>query len=125
LAVGVASRAQIFPGVSRSGLTISSALALKFDRSFAASYSFIASLPVILWCSLILWPVANPGALSEVQLDLLLALATGASFVAGLAAMIVFWRRVVVRGELTYFSYYLWAIGAITILLHARGLLGL
>jgi undecaprenyl-diphosphatase len=122
LGVGVAQACAIFPGVSRSGLTISSALALKFERGFATSYSFIASLPVIVG-SLILWPVANPGALAEVQLGTLL-LAVAASFVSGLAAMI-FLRRVVVRGKLTYFSYYLWAIGIITILLHARGLLGL
>lgn len=122
LAVGVAQACAVFPGVSRSGLTISSALALKFDRGFAASYSFIASLPVILG-AVILWPLANPGALSEVDLGVLL-LATAASFLAGLAAMVAL-RRVVIKGKLRYFSYYLWTIGAITILWQARGLLGL
>lgn len=122
VAVGVAQACAVFPGVSRSGLTISSALALKFDRSFAASYSFIASLPVILG-AVILWPLSNPGALSGIDLGVL-ALATGASFVAGLAAMVVL-RRIVLQGRLRYFSYYLWTIGAITMLWQARGLLGL
>jgi undecaprenyl-diphosphatase len=120
--VGVAQACAVFPGVSRSGLTISSALALKFDRGFAASYSFIASLPVILG-AVILWPLSNPEALSAVNLEVLL-LSTAASFVAGLAAMVLL-RRVVVRGKLRYFSYYLWTIGAITLLWQARGLLGL
>jgi len=83
---------------------------------------FIASLPVILG-AVILWPLSNPGALSGIDLGVL-ALATGASFVAGLAAMVVL-RRIVLQGRLRYFSYYLWTIGAITMLWQARGLLGL
>ncbi len=122
LGVGIAQACAVFPGVSRSGLTISSALGLNFDRDFAASYSFIASLPVILGAA-ILWPLSNPGALAAVDAGVLL-LATGASFAAGLVAMVLL-RKTVVGGKLRYFSYYLWVIGAVTILSQARGLLGL
>jgi len=120
LGVGAAQAIAVFPGVSRSGMTISGALGLGFDRSFAAAYSFIASLPVILG-AVVLWPVSNPNALSSLHLPSLAAGAI-ASFVSGMAAMIIL-RRIVQHGKLRRFSYYLWAVGLAVILWEARGLL--
>lgn len=119
LGVGVAQAIAVFPGVSRSGMTISGALALGFDRSFAAAYSFIASLPVIVG-ALLLWPISNPGAFSSIHLPSLAAGAI-ASFVSGMAAMLLL-RSVVREGKLRRFSYYLWALGVAVILWEARGL---
>lgn len=47
LAIGVAQAVAIVPGVSRSGITISVALARGFDRASAARFSFLLSTPII------------------------------------------------------------------------------
>ncbi len=119
LGVGIAQAIAVFPGVSRSGMTICSALGLGFDRSFAAEYSFIASLPVILG-ALVLWPISNPDALAHLDPKALIV-AMVASFVSGMAAM-VFLRRIVQRGRLRGFSYYLWAVGLAAVVWGTKGL---
>lgn len=48
LVVGVLQAVAIIPGISRSGLTLSGALALKLDKDFAARFSFLLSIPAIL-----------------------------------------------------------------------------
>ena len=48
IAVGVAQAAALAPGVSRSGITITVARALRFDRDTAARFSFLLLVPVVL-----------------------------------------------------------------------------
>jgi len=48
LIIGVAQALALIPGTSRSGITISAALMLGFQRSDAARFSFMLSAPVIL-----------------------------------------------------------------------------
>jgi undecaprenyl-diphosphatase len=45
--IGLAQALAVFPGVSRSGSTITTGLALKFERPAAARYSFLLSAPII------------------------------------------------------------------------------
>lgn len=47
LAVGVAQAVALVPGVSRSGITISAALAAGYKREDAARFSFLLSTPII------------------------------------------------------------------------------
>jgi undecaprenyl-diphosphatase len=119
LGVGIAQAIAVFPGISRSGMTISGALGLGFDRAFAAAYSFIASLPVILG-AVVLWPISNPDALAALDPKPLIV-AMVASFASGIAAMLVL-RSIVQRGKLRGFSYYLWAVGLAAILWETKGL---
>ncbi|MGK0367486.1 MAG: undecaprenyl-diphosphatase [Thermoproteota archaeon] len=46
--IGISQAFAIFPGVSRSGATISCARFLGLDRRSASSYSFLLSLPIIV-----------------------------------------------------------------------------
>jgi len=48
LIIGIFQAVGIPPGISRSGATISGALFRKLDRSFAARFSFLLSIPAIL-----------------------------------------------------------------------------
>jgi undecaprenyl-diphosphatase len=48
LIIGVLQAVAIIPGVSRSGATISGALARGLERGFAARFSFLLSIPAIL-----------------------------------------------------------------------------
>jgi undecaprenyl-diphosphatase len=45
--IGVAQVLALFPGVSRSGITITAARAWKVDRDAAARFSFLLSIPVV------------------------------------------------------------------------------
>lgn len=46
--IGLAQAMALIPGTSRSGITITAALMLGFDRQTAARFSFLLSIPVIL-----------------------------------------------------------------------------
>lgn len=48
LFVGCAQALALIPGTSRSGITITAALALGFDRTSAARFSFLLAIPVIV-----------------------------------------------------------------------------
>jgi undecaprenyl-diphosphatase len=52
LLIGLAQALALVPGTSRSGVTISAALALGFQRRDAARFSFLLSAPVILLATL-------------------------------------------------------------------------
>ena len=48
LLIGLAQMLALIPGTSRSGITMTAALMLGFDRKSAASFSFLLSIPLIL-----------------------------------------------------------------------------
>lgn len=48
LVVGVAQALALIPGTSRSGITITAALAMGFDRAAAARFSFLMAIPIIV-----------------------------------------------------------------------------
>lgn len=51
--IGIAQGLAIFPGLSRSGMTIATGLASGLDRVTCAKYSFLLSIPIILAASLL------------------------------------------------------------------------
>lgn len=48
IAIGIAQAVAIIPGISRSGSTIATGLALGFNRESAARFSFVMATPIIL-----------------------------------------------------------------------------
>lgn len=46
--IGVAQAVALIPGTSRSGITMTAALALGFDRISASKFSFLLSIPIIV-----------------------------------------------------------------------------
>ena len=111
LIVGLAQSIAIFPGISRSGATISAALLSGLKREEAVRYSFLLSIPALtgfLILELMVSPaheILNPESLVGLL----------SSFITGLIA-IKFLLSVIRRGELHLFSYYC-AIVGIAILL--------
>ena len=49
--IGLAQTFAIIPGISRSGFTIMMGLSRRLERKFAAQYSFILSIPIIMGAS--------------------------------------------------------------------------
>jgi undecaprenyl-diphosphatase len=56
LLIGCAQALALFPGVSRSGITITTGLLRGFDRETAARFSFLLSTPVIAGAALVEMP---------------------------------------------------------------------
>ncbi|MFK7866482.1 MAG: undecaprenyl-diphosphate phosphatase [Alphaproteobacteria bacterium] len=54
LAIGAMQILALVPGVSRSGITITAALMLGFDRKSSANFSFLLSIPTILGAATLL-----------------------------------------------------------------------
>lgn len=53
LLIGMAQCLALFPGVSRSGVTITAALLIGFNRETAARFSFLLSLPIVAGAALL------------------------------------------------------------------------
>lgn len=97
LLIGFAQALAIFPGISRSGLTVSTAILLGFSKENALRYSFLMSLPVILGAGIL--------SISDVHLDKYSAFAFISSVVFGIISL-MFLVKAVRRGRLWIFSYY-------------------
>ncbi len=96
--------AAAFPGVSRSGITMTVSRLFKIDRESAARYSFLLSTPVILAAVLI--------NLGEFVLDLPFILGILASFISGLL-VIKFLMGYLKNGSFKIFAVYRVILGII------------
>ena len=112
--IGIAQGFAIFPGLSRSGLTIATGIFNGLDRITAARFSFILSIPVILIASLI-YPLLELD-MTQIQHFNYKAMITGCvlSFITGYLC-IKFFMRVLEKFSLKYFAYYCWIIGIIMV----------
>lgn len=105
--IGMAQAFAIFPGVSRSGITLTMSLFLGMKRKEAGAYSFLLSLPIIF--AGILKEV--PDLVKTQNTDSGLVLLTGivTSFIVGWAT-IHFFMKLITRIQLGYFAAYRWLI---------------
>ncbi|MEW5816970.1 MAG: undecaprenyl-diphosphate phosphatase [Spirochaetota bacterium] len=105
---GIAQGIGVFPGISRSGITISAALFSGMAREKAGEFSFLISIPAILGAFLLklkdagrLLTMVNPGVLAAGII---------AAFIIGLISLILL-MRIIRSGKLFFFSMYLIPIG--------------
>lgn len=115
--VGLAQAVSILPGISRSGATICAAMLLGLRRRWAVEFSFLIAAPAILGASVV--KLRDLGEASQANLDGLV----GPLIVGGFFAFIVGWfallllQRMVQRFTLHWFSFYLWVVGALIVML--------
>lgn len=77
LLLGMCQGAGIFPGISRSGITITAGLLCGFKRNFAVRYSFLMSIPAIIGAMILeLKEFSRPSMTFQL----------GAAYTAGMAA---------------------------------------
>jgi undecaprenyl-diphosphatase len=108
--IGFAQAAALVPGVSRSGATISAGLFRQFDRSAAARYSFLLSVPAVVLSGLFeARKVGGAGVGFGTAL-----LATAVAFVVGYAS-ISFLLRWVAHHSMDAFAVYRIGLGLITL----------
>jgi undecaprenyl-diphosphatase len=119
LFVGAAQALAIFPGVSRSGITLTAAYFLGVNRSQAGKFSFLLSLPIILAGVLVEVPHISQ-AVGAGELDLVVLLAgMVTSFFVGYAT-IHFFMKLIARVHLGWFTGYRLALALLLVLLLTR-----
>ncbi len=117
LLIGLAQALAIFPGVSRSGATITAGLALGLKREAAARFSFLLSAPIIAGAGgKSLWTIAREiQANGPAGFDLA---AFGLGFLAAAVSgylCIKYLLRFLAKHPVTVFVFYRWALAALII----------
>ncbi|MGN0733629.1 MAG: undecaprenyl-diphosphate phosphatase [Emergencia sp.] len=115
LFIGTLQGVAICPGVSRSGSTLIGGLTTGLKREFAVKFAFLISIPSILGSVVMEVPDAvreglDPGTIGPVIAGMVIAAVSG---IIAIKSMI----KIVSDKKLSYFSYYVWVLGIITICL--------
>jgi undecaprenyl-diphosphatase len=120
--VGLAQALALVPGVSRSGATISAAMALGLKREAAARFSFLLSVPAIVLSGVFeLGKIVRGDEAQETGAGALI-LATFLAFVVGYAS-IAFLLRWLGSHTLTIFVVYRVVLGILVLSLLGAGLI--
>jgi undecaprenyl-diphosphatase len=124
IVVGLAQALAIFPGVSRSGSTITAGLAIGIEREDAARFSFLLSAPIIagagLKSLLDIYDAYQANTLAHNEL-VLFPIGVIAAAISGYLT-IKYLLRFLQRNPTNVFVYYRWALAIfIVVVVLARG----
>ncbi len=113
LLIGIAQMFAPLPGVSRSGLTVATALARGLSRTWAVGFSLLMAVPAILGAVVLQLRKVDPALLEGDRV----ARISAATVVAGLVGYgaIIWLVKIVRSGRLWCFSVYLVILGAIVL----------
>jgi undecaprenyl-diphosphatase len=114
LIAGAAQGIGALPGISRSGISISAGLASGLNRSAAAEFSFLMSIPAILGS--VIWGLKDADTLMASVEPVPLALAFACALVAGIVSLSLL-IRMLKKTTLAWFALYLVPVGAIGLIL--------
>lgn len=111
LIIGMSQMIAVFPGLSRSGTTITVGLTQKLTREFAVKFSFIMSIPAILGACVLKLPdfVSTVAAEEPSSLCIYFAGALTAGIVGVLAMKLL--QFIAKKSTFKYFSIYSLAVG--------------
>ncbi len=110
LAIGMAQILALAPGVSRSGIVMTAALAFGFKRAEAARFSLLLSIPVILGAGL--WTARDLTQMGDPSLAAAAAIASLLAFLAAIAAIAAMMRWLA-RASFTPFVVYRILLGGL------------
>lgn len=113
--IGILQGVAITPGISRSGSTIVGGLLVGLNKELATKFSFFLALPSIFGATLLKIGEAFSGG--GVVLNAPIIIGTVISTIVGLLA-IQFLITMLKKGKLYYFSFYLWILGGVIIVLN-------
>ncbi len=112
--IGIAQVAALFPGISRSGVTISAGLFKKLGPDFAAEFSFLLMVPAVLGANVL---KIGEGLMKNSGSSIgfwAYFLGTLTATITGIIA-IKWLLNLLRKGELTRFSYYCLPLGTIVL----------
>ena len=116
LAIGIGQMFAILPGLSRSGTTITVGILTGVNREAAGTFSFLLAIPVIAGAALVhaykmFKHPPEAGDITYLQMAVGLVVSAAVSFWA-----LSFLTRLIKRGKLACFAWYLYILGAGVIL---------
>ena len=114
--IGLAQALALIPGVSRSGSTITAGLFLGFDRTAAARFSFLLSIPAVVLSGLLELASILGGDEGDTTSLAGLGIATLLAFVVGYAS-IAFLLRYLTRHSTIVFVVYRVVVGSLVLIL--------
>ena len=119
LVIGLAQALALFPGISRSGVTIAAGLVLGLEREAAARFAFLMGIPIIAGAGLWKLRVIVSGETSAFE-PMVLAAGMAASALAGLAAIAFLLRFLRTRSTGIFIVYRLLFAAVAAVLLITR-----
>ncbi len=120
LLIGTLQGAAILPAISRSGLTIAGSLFRGINKSAAARFSFLLSLPAILGATVLEGSKLTQGVNQQVTL---IPLLIGTLFAAISGYYAIKWMlRILQEGSLKLFAIYVWILGASIVVAQLTGI---
>jgi len=113
LLIGISQALAIIPGVSRSGITMTTGLLMGLTREGAARFSFLLSTPIIFGAAMVKLPglISDPSAIT---IDFTIGMAV--SCITGIAS-IGFLLRYVQTRDFLPFVWYRFVLGALVIMI--------
>lgn len=111
--LGTVQGIAIIPGISRSGITISTLLMRGLDSEVSFNFSFLVSIPAVLGATM-LEARDIGGVFVNSSLELMVGLF--ASFVTGLISLRIL-KGIIKKARFHYFGYYCIGIAVITLIL--------
>ena len=117
--IGLVQGIAICPGISRSGSTLFGSLICNLDRKFAVKFVFLISIPSILGSAVLELPDAIEAGVTAAEAGPVIVgmLVAAVSGLVAIKSMI----KIVSDKKLSYFSYYVWVVGAFVVLLGIFG----
>ena len=117
LVVGLGQAIATMPGISRSGMTITTGCFMGFERKFAVRFSFLLSIPAVLGANILSLKDALDTGIIWAEVPMYVVGVITAAVVG--YACIRLLRLVAEKGRFGAFAYYCWAVGLLTLLLNA------
>jgi undecaprenyl-diphosphatase len=121
--IGLAQALALIPGVSRSGSTITAGLFLGFDRTAAARFSFLLSIPAVVLSGLLELASILNGDEGDSTSLVALGIATLLAFIVGYASIALL-LRYLTRHSTILFVVYRVAMGSLVLILVSTGVIG-
>lgn len=120
-AIGAVQALAIWPGISRSGSTITAGLLLGLDRQTAARFSFLLAMPAIAGGVVLdlgnIWREVSGGGAGGTGAGILALLAIFVAAALSGYAAIRFLLRTLQRGRLSGFALYCLILGVLTLII--------
>ena len=116
LIIGLGQAIATMPGISRSGMTITTGCFVGFERKFAVRFSFLLSIPAVLGANILSLADAAKAGINWAEVPVYLVGVVTAAVVGYLCIRLL--RFIADRGKFGAFAYYCWAVGVLTLVLN-------
>ena len=115
LLVGLGQAVALCPGISRSGMTITTGCFAGFERKFAVRFAFLLSIPAVIGANILSLKDAIEAGIDWASVPAYLV-GVAVAAVSGYACIRLL-RYIAEKGRFGAFAYYCWTVGVLTLVL--------